>query len=81
LTQIYGLEEFDNYLKSDYGLAQDIEYVFVKGAKTNKFNVTLPTYIRNLIHHPENGQNKKFTQTELERSIKYLLKIRKALKP
>jgi predicted ATP-dependent endonuclease of OLD family len=46
--------------------------------KTKKWNntkrqkaedVSLPTYIRHSIHHPENTTNKKFTEEELKQSI------------
>jgi hypothetical protein len=36
-------------------------------------DVTLPTYIRNFIHHPENTNNTKYTDIELENSIGVLI--------
>ncbi|WP_242158199.1 ATP-dependent nuclease [Aestuariivivens sediminis] len=48
------------------------DYVSLKG---KKFDCTLPTYVRHLIHHPENNKNEKYTQTELKRSIKNLLLV------
>lgn len=45
--------------------------------KTHK--VSLPTYIRHQIHHPENSKNTKFTKTELVKSINFLLKIMDSL--
>ncbi len=46
-----------------------------KPLKGKQSQITLPTYIRNCIHHPENGA--KFTDEELEKSIE---KIKIALK-
>lgn len=53
------------------------DYVHTKGTK---FDCSLPTYIRHLIHHPENTKNKKFTELELEKSIVILLELITKLK-
>ena len=46
-------------------------------AKTKKeLTVSLSEYIRHSIHHPENKLNKKFTEDELRKSIKELLKMK-----
>lgn len=42
----------------------------IKPFKGNPNSATFPTYIRNCIHHPENGD--KFTAQELENAIKLL---------
>jgi len=39
--------------------------------------VTLMTYIRNHIHHPENSNNPQFTQEELKSSIEVMLELLK----
>lgn len=39
------------------------------------FGVTLMTYIRNTIHHPENTSNINFTDQELENSIKKMIPL------
>jgi len=45
----------------------------MKNKKTNATeDVSLATYIRHSIHHPENTNNAKFTAEELEESIKTL---------
>lgn len=54
------------------------DYVHSNG---KKFDCTLPTYIRHLIHHPENTKNKKFTDIELEKSTSILLDLIIKLKP
>ena len=38
-------------------------------------DITLPTYIRNFIHHPENMENVKYTGCELEESTEVLIKL------
>jgi AAA15 family ATPase/GTPase len=47
------------------------------GVAKNKEDVTLPTFIRNKIHHPENTtmQSDNFTDIELKNSIDELIKI------
>ena len=40
---------------------------------------TLQTYIRNLIHHPENKNNSKYTKEELKNSIEKMISIIKTL--
>ena len=38
-------------------------------------DVTLQTYIRNSIHHPENRQNVKYSEDELQQSIDQMFKL------
>lgn len=65
--------EFDKKIKELHPkVTIKVDYIHSNG---NKFNCTLPTYIRHLIHHPENKNNEKYTVTELKRSIKNLLFI------
>ena len=47
------------------------------GVAKNEEDVTLPTFIRNKIHHPENTtmQSDNFTDIELKNSIDELIKI------
>lgn len=40
-----------------------------------KFDVTLPTFVRNTIHHPENTYNDPFSSEELAESTEILLSI------
>lgn len=57
--------EFDtNFLSKAKGLKKD------KPWKGNPNQATLPTYIRNCIHHSDNGD--KFTESELKKSIESL---------
>lgn len=45
------------------------------GQVGNPYDVTLMTYIRNTIHHPDNTHNLPYTETELENSIKTMISI------
>lgn len=47
------------------------------GTNSMEMLCTLPTYIRNYIHHPENNLNSVFTDVELKQSIEFLLQILK----
>ena len=45
------------------------------GAYKEPYDVTLQTYIRNYIHHPENRANQEYTTEELRVSIEKMLKL------
>lgn len=60
---------FDQWLCSK-GLPQDKQWIRVQGGTAKPaVAATLSTYIRNLIHHPENNHNSIYTEEELEKSI------------
>lgn len=69
----YAENEFENYLiANDFN--QDKDYIRLKkDGTTEDQKRTLPTYIRNLIHHPENNNNSKYTDAELHTSIEKLI--------
>lgn len=73
-------KEMDDYLgiklKKDCSWIQE-----VKGTSKPPFNCTLPLYIRNHIHHPENKQNKEFSDSDLHTSIIALIDILSTLPP
>lgn len=72
----YREDEFENYLISK-GLKQSEDYFRLKKDKeTEKQERTLPTKIRNMIHHPENTKNTPFTTEELRASIEMLKGIK-----
>jgi hypothetical protein len=76
-----GIEDgtkFDNYIRDNIVECPNKNYQHTNG---NVFNCTLPTYIRHLIHHPENSNNKRFTNDELRESIKVLLSLIANIKP
>jgi len=71
----YYEDEFEEYLVGK-GFVQDQTYIRLKkDGSTETQTRTLPTKIRNMIHHPENTHNSKFTQEELENSIDLLIKL------
>lgn len=45
------------------------------GSVGNPYDVTLMTYIRNTIHHPDNTNNLPYTETELSNSIQAMINI------
>lgn len=71
----YYEDKFDQWLM-DKGFAADKNYIKLKkDGTTDENRRTLPTYIRNLIHHPENNHNKKYTDEELKNSIEKMIKL------
>jgi energy-coupling factor transporter ATP-binding protein EcfA2 len=79
--EVFGIPSSD-YHNELYGYLEDVEKLKLnslpktkkwKNIKTNTTdNVSLATYIRHSIHHPENTTNTKFSAEELEESIKTL---------
>jgi predicted ATP-dependent endonuclease of OLD family len=76
------INDFDKYLSDDKHIPKDKEYIRItKNNSTKKDeHVTLPTFIRNRIHHPENKENGGYSQDELKKSIDKLVQIIKELK-
>lgn len=73
----YHEDEFEKYL-GDKGIVQDQLYVRLKKDGTTENQTrTLPTKIRNIIHHPENPHNAKPTDTEITTSIVKLISLQK----
>ncbi len=71
----YYEENFEQYLVGK-GINQDQMYIHLKkDGTTEEKKQTLPTKIRNIIHHPENTYNKKFTNSELRTSIELLIPL------
>lgn len=63
------LANFDNYLQSQKNINKMKTYI---NDNRQTSNITLCTYIRHQIHHPDNIQNNHYTEPELEESIKLL---------
>jgi len=76
----------NDYHNELYGYLEDIDKTKLnslpknkkwKNEKSNKIeDVSLATYIRHCIHHPENTSNKKFTEKELKTSIEKMRKLK-----
>ena len=70
----YYENDFDEYLKRA-GIPKDKPYIRLnKDGTTNNQPRTLPTFIRNVIHHPENPYN-SYTQGEHETSVNMLIQL------
>lgn len=66
---------FDQWLVSK-GVAKKKDYTRLGGkGPCNKYKLTLPTYIRNLVHHPENTHNERYSNDELRESIEEMIEI------
>ncbi|WP_421780150.1 ATP-binding protein [Gardnerella sp. KA00390] len=65
-------KDFDNWL-NEKGIKKNKDYKRDDGEGTYK--VTLQTYIRDLIHHPENKSNRMYTEEELSKSIEEMKDI------
>ena len=78
----YYSNDFDDYLVSTYGeIKKNKSYIKkLRDGNTVSETVTLPTYIRNIIHHPENTENDYFSNEDLARSIKWLIEVIKMQK-
>lgn len=73
----YFEEEFEKYLVSK-GIAQDQTYIRLKKDGTTENQTrTLPTKIRDIIHHPENTHNVKCTDAEIKSSVEKLILLQK----
>ena len=72
-NELYGFLERESREKLD-DLPKEKNWINEKKGATEK--VSLPTYIRHSIHHPENTKNKMYTQAELKRSIDTLRGLR-----
>ncbi len=70
--------ELDDYLNSEHKISKDKEWTPERnGQAQSPENVTLMTFIRHKIHHPENKtmQPKNFTNDELKKSIDKMIKV------
>ena len=72
-NELYGFIKANDNSKLN-SLVEDRNWINTKTGNTQQ--VSLPTFIRHSIHHPENTQNRKFTETQLKKSINILRKIK-----
>ncbi|MDP2695782.1 MAG: ATP/GTP-binding protein, partial [bacterium] len=83
--EVFGIPSSD-YHNELYGYLEEIEKAKLDALpKTKKWknkksntteDVSLATYIRHSIHHPENTQNTKFTPEELQESMEKLRELK-----
>ena len=70
ISQNTSVSAFDNYLQQQRNVSEVRPYIDDRNGQS--YDVTLCTYIRNQIHHPDNKRNTHYTPEELEQSIKIL---------
>jgi predicted ATP-dependent endonuclease of OLD family len=75
-NELYGFIEENNKPKFN-ALIKDKDWI--KQPSGNTIQVSLSTYIRHSIHHPENTSNRKFSEASLRKSINILRKIKDEL--
>jgi len=74
--QNYFEKDFDEWLCNKLSIEQDKTWIKIKKDGTQEDTTrTLQTYIRNSIHHPENQENDKYTNDELKKSTKEMMKV------
>lgn len=72
-NELYGyLQDISNDKLEN--LKKDMKWINEKSNKTE--DVSLAKYIRNSIHHPENTSNKKYSESELKKSIENLRNLK-----
>lgn len=72
---VYEIKKMDNFL-ADNSIPKSKQWIRVSnGNPQNPSDVTLCTYIRNMIHHPENVNNLAYTDKELTASINELIRV------
>lgn len=71
----YNESDFEDYLEQNK-VTKSKKWIRVqKGVVQTPYDITLCSYIRNYIHHPENTNNTKFTEQELRDSINILINL------
>lgn len=69
----YRVADFDRWLTA-WGLSCDTSYIQQRTNGTETKQLTLPSAVRNMIHHPEN-RNQILTDDQLEQAIELLLLV------
>ena len=74
-SEKYYIKDFEEYLVSKSINKTKKWTQLTNGNPQTSYDVTLCTYIRNTIHHPENTENDPYTEEELRESIDNLMKL------
>lgn len=75
-NELYGfIEDANRSLLT--GLDKDRDWINTRTGNTDR--VSICTYIRHSIHHPENTQNRNFDQRQLKKSIEILRKLKEQI--
>lgn len=72
-----GNNEIDEFFKQQ-GVPAD--RTWIRTPSHQSFDATLPMFVRNSIHHPENDANAPVSAADLRASIEYLVKIVETIK-
>lgn len=67
-----GNNEIDQFL-NQYGVP--VDKVWIRTPSLESFGATLPMYVRNSIHHPENRENDPVSDVNLRDSIDHLVRV------
>lgn len=78
-THMFTIKEVDEYLTANYGIEKSKQWIRDRNGKLIYEQITIGSFIRNFIHHPENRYNQPYTQEELESSTRELINIVKHL--
>lgn len=77
-TRKFSEREIESYFESK-GINKSKKWIKeINGIAQSPYTVTLCSYVRHIIHHPENKSNNQYTKEEFRESIKYLIKILKS---
>lgn len=70
----YNEKDLDEWFLHNARIKKAKFWIAIKnGKEKSPLSVSLQSYIRNFIHHPENTKNQKYTPAELRRSIEEML--------
>jgi len=65
-------DQFERWLVQ-HGVQKTERWIRVRnGVPQPEYSVTLPTYVRNSIHHPENGENDRVNNQQIKDSIEIM---------
>ncbi|MGO3179783.1 MAG: AAA family ATPase [Brevibacterium linens] len=67
-----GNNEIDEFFKQN---GVPVDRVWIRTPSLERFDATLPMYVRNSIHHPENHVNAPVSDVDLHESIEYLVRV------
>jgi hypothetical protein len=82
-TQCFKEHEIDDFLEQNFAIPKNKHWTpEIKGVAQASRNVTLPVFIRNKVHHPENKTmiTANFDGNDLRESIEQLISVTKAVR-
>jgi len=78
ITEKFRCNDFDNFLNSKYNIEKNKKWIIERnGQPQEEENVTLMTFIRHKIHHPENSTMRfyDYSDEELKKSIDKMIEV------